>query len=69
MLGSMLANVGALVTYEDLTDVGWPGLWPTSGAVEAALGRLRRRVSGLGMSIRTVRCRGVVLVLSGPGVA
>ena len=66
MLGSMLANVGALVTYDDLTDVGWPGLWPTRGAVEAALGRLRRRLSGLGMSIRTVRCRGVVLVLSGP---
>jgi hypothetical protein len=66
LLGSMLANIGALVTYDDLTDVGWPGLWPTRGAVEAALGRLRRRLSGLGMSIRTVRCRGVVLVLSGP---
>ena len=47
---------------------GWPGLWPTRGAVEAALARLRRRLSGLGMSIRTVRCRGVVLVLSGPYV-
>ena len=67
MLGLLLRHIGKVVTYDELTRVVWPDDDPTREAVEAATYRLRRRVSGLSMSIKAVRTRGVVLHLDGNG--
>jgi Transcriptional regulatory protein, C terminal len=67
MLEVLLRNVGSVVSYEELTRVVWSNDAPTREAVEAATYRLRRRISGLSMSVKAVRTRGVVLHLDGSG--
>jgi Transcriptional regulatory protein, C terminal len=67
MLELLLRNVGSVVAYDELIRVVWSNDVPTREAVEAATYRLRRRISGLSMSIKAVRARGVVLHLDGSG--
>ena len=67
MLELLLRHVGSVVSYEELTRVVWSNDAPTREAVEAATYRLRRRISGLSMSIKAVRGRGVALYLDGSG--
>ena len=67
MLELLLRHVGSVVSYEELSRVVWSNDAPTREAVEAATYRLRRRISGLSMSIKAVRGRGVALYLDGSG--
>jgi hypothetical protein len=67
MLELLLRHVGSVVSYEELARVVWSNDAPTREAVEAATYRLRRRISGLSMSIKAVRGRGVALHLDGSG--
>ena len=61
ILALLLRRRGSVVSYPELIDEVWAGVCPSRGAIEAAIGRLRRRLSGLSMSVRSVRGRGVVV--------
>ncbi|MBT4677373.1 MAG: helix-turn-helix domain-containing protein, partial [Acidimicrobiaceae bacterium] len=40
---------------------GWPDGLPSRNSLDVQLGRLRRRLKGSGLTLRTVRSRGCVL--------
>ena len=52
---------GSVVSREDLSEAGWPGGHATRNALDVHVFRLRRRLEGAGLSIRTVRSRGYLL--------
>ena len=63
---SLLARVlveclGAVVGRELLLERAWPSGAPTRNALDVHVLRLRRRISPLGLEIRTVRSRGYLL--------
>jgi two-component system OmpR family response regulator len=57
----LLEHFGEVVGDEALLAQGWPDERPTFTALRVQLMRLRRRVSTLGLEIKTVRGRGYVL--------
>jgi DNA-binding response OmpR family regulator len=58
----LLDAIGHVVTRADLEAALWPGGAPRSGrALDALVDRLRRRVAGLHLCIRTVRAKGFVI--------
>jgi two-component system, OmpR family, response regulator len=58
---TMLDRLGSVVHRDVLTEAGWPGGSPGRNALDVHMLRLRRRVTTLGLVIRTVRARGYVL--------
>lgn len=60
----LLDTIGNVVTREELEDVLWPHGAPRSGrALDALVERLRRRVAGLHLCIRSVRAKGFVIYM------
>jgi DNA-binding response OmpR family regulator len=62
----LLDRFGAVVSREALAKAGWPDGAPGRNALDVHVLRLRRRLSEVGLAIRTVRSRGYLLEASGP---
>lgn len=67
LFGCLLDRHGAVVTRKELKAAGWPGEDPTPNTLEVNMVRLRRRLSSLGLQVRTVRSRGYLLEEIDPG--
>ncbi|CAN5718959.1 hypothetical protein BH24ACT3_BH24ACT3_10070 [soil metagenome] len=65
LTAALLARLGAVVSREALTRAGWPEGAPGRNALDVHVLRLRRRLAGVGLAIRTVRSRGYLLERSG----
>lgn len=58
---ALIDREGSVVSREALGRAGWPGGLPARNALDVHVMRLRRRITGTGLSIRTVRSRGYLL--------
>jgi DNA-binding response OmpR family regulator len=58
---ALLERYGSVVSRDALARAGWPQGAPGRNALDVHVLRLRRRISALGLSIRTVRSRGYLL--------
>ncbi|MGH9155292.1 MAG: winged helix-turn-helix domain-containing protein [Acidimicrobiales bacterium] len=58
---ALLSRFGAVASREVLVQAGWPADAPGRNALDVHVLRLRRRLSPLGLAIRTVRSRGYLL--------
>jgi len=65
----LLERLGAVVSREALARAGWPDGAPGRNALDVHVLRLRRRLNGVGLAIRTVRSRGYLLEPDPPGLA
>ncbi len=63
-MGCLLERYGAVVSRERLMRVGWPASDTGRNALDVHVLRLRRRLAPLGLSLRTVRSRGYMLLAS-----
>ena len=63
---ALLDRLGAVTSRELLIRTGWPGGAPGRNALDVHVLRLRRRLTPVGLVIRTVRSRGY-LMESAPG--
>lgn len=61
LTGALLARFGGVVSRESLSRAGWPNGAPGRNALDVHVLRLRRRLSPVGLVIRTVRSRGYLL--------
>jgi two-component system, OmpR family, response regulator len=61
LLAVLLAEPGRTVARRRIEDAVWPDTAVGSKAVDALVYRLRRRLSGLGLTVRAVRGRGFVI--------
>jgi DNA-binding response OmpR family regulator len=61
ILGLLLAARGDVVTIEALELAAWGGAAPSRDAVHAAMSRLRKRLEGAMLVVRSVRRSGFVL--------
>lgn len=61
LLSTLLDRFGAVVSRDNLSRSGWPTGAPGRNALDVHMLRLRRRISPLGLAIRTVRSRGYLL--------
>jgi DNA-binding response OmpR family regulator len=57
----LIDRFGAVVSRDALTKAGWPSTPSGRNALDVHILRLRRRLSQVGLSIRTVRSRGYLL--------
>ncbi len=64
LLRALVDREGTVVRRDVLAESVWPGDDVDRNVVDVAMGRLRRRLDGMGVAIRTVRSRGYVLELS-----
>jgi DNA-binding response OmpR family regulator len=62
----LLARCGSVVSRRELGAAAWPAGVPGERAVDARLRRLRTRVEPLGLSIHSVRRRGLLLEVAEP---
>jgi two-component system, OmpR family, response regulator len=69
VLRLLLDRFGELVTWGDLRRSLWPDGHGTTKAAISRVSRLRLRVEPVGLSIRTIRRRGVVLDADEPPIA
>ena len=63
LTSALLGRFGAVVSRDALAKSGWPDGAPGRNALDVHVLRLRRRLDGVGLVIRTVRSRGYVLEL------
>jgi DNA-binding response OmpR family regulator len=61
LTGALIERCGAVVSRDALGRAGWPEGAPGRNALDVHVLRLRRRLSPLGLAIRTVRSRGYLL--------
>ena len=61
LTAALVDRFGAVVSRDALGRAGWPAGAPGRNALDVHVLRLRRRVHGIGLVIRTVRSRGYVL--------
>lgn len=61
LLAALLDRQGAVVSREALARAGWPAGTPGRNALDVHVLRLRRRLEGTGLAVRTVRSRGYLL--------
>ena len=61
LTAALVARFGGVVSRESLSGAGWPRGAPGRNALDVHVLRLRRRLSPLGLAIRTVRSRGYLL--------
>lgn len=66
LTGALLDRFGAVVSRDALSRAGWPDGAPGRNALDVHVLRLRRRLSPLGLAIRTVRARGYLLEAGPP---
>lgn len=67
LAGRLIANIGEVVSRDQMIEAGWPDGKPTPNTVDVQMGRLRGRLAALGLVIRTVRSRGFLLETPGHG--
>jgi DNA-binding response OmpR family regulator len=65
VLRALLERAGRLCTRSLLTDAGWPRGTTNDRILDTYVRRLRAKISGFGIGIRTVRKRGFVLDAEG----
>jgi len=65
LVRSLLDRAGVVVSREALARAGWAQGLPGRNALDVHMMRLRRRLEGTGLAIRTVRSRGYLLERSG----
>lgn len=58
---ALVERFGAVVGRDSLVKRVWPEGAPTRNALDVHMLRLRRRLEGLGLEVRTVRARGYLL--------
>lgn len=61
LAAALAARFGIVVRRDALADAGWPDGPPGRNALDVHLVRLRRRLAGVGLALRTVRSRGYLL--------
>lgn len=61
LMSALLDRFGAVVSRDQLARSGWPTGAPGRNALDVHMLRLRRRISPVGLVIRTVRSRGYLL--------
>jgi DNA-binding response OmpR family regulator len=61
LTAALLERAGAVVSRDALGRAGWPDGSPGRNALDVHVLRLRRRLTPLGLAIRTVRSRGYLL--------
>ncbi|HEX9505322.1 MAG TPA: helix-turn-helix domain-containing protein [Acidimicrobiia bacterium] len=61
LVAALIDRFNAVVGRETLVRRAWPGGTPTRNALDVHMLRLRRRIAGLGLEVRTVRARGYLL--------
>lgn len=61
LAAALVDRFGAVVGRDTLVRRAWPGPSPTRNALDVHMLRLRRRISSLGLEVRTVRARGYLL--------
>lgn len=66
---ALVERFGAVVGREALARAGWPESAPGRNALDVHVLRLRRRLAGVGLSIKTVRSRGYLLEGPSPCLA
>jgi DNA-binding response OmpR family regulator len=64
LTAALLERIGTVVSREALSRAGWPEGAPGRNALDVHVLRLRRRLGGVGLAIRTVRSRGYLLEVS-----
>jgi two-component system OmpR family response regulator len=63
----LVKRFGTVVSRDELYKLGWPEGAPGRNALDSHVLRLRRRLSPLGLAIRTVRSRGYLMETLAPG--
>jgi len=66
LAAALVERFGAVVGRESLSRRAWPTGVPSRNALDVHMLRLRRRVTTLGLEVRTVRSRGYLLQTTGP---
>jgi DNA-binding winged helix-turn-helix (wHTH) protein len=61
LAAALIDRYNAVVGRDTLVRRAWPGGSPTRNALDVHMLRLRRRISTLGLEVRTVRARGYLL--------
>ena len=61
LMAPLVDRFGSVVGRNELAKAGWPDGLPSRNSLDVQLGRLRRRLKGSGLTLRTVRSRGCVL--------
>jgi DNA-binding response OmpR family regulator len=61
LMTALLDRQGAVVSRDALGRSGWPDGAPGRNALDVHVLRLRRRIDGIGLAIKTVRSRGYLL--------
>ena len=61
LTGALLERMGVVVSRDALSRAGWPEGAPGRNALDVHVLRLRRRLTQVGLAIRTVRSRGYLL--------
>ena len=61
LMSPLVDRFGSVVGRGELAKAGWPDGLPSRNSLDVQLGRLRRRLKGSGLTLRTVRSRGCVL--------
>jgi DNA-binding response OmpR family regulator len=61
MTAAFVERFGAVVSRQALARAGWPHGAPGRNALDVHVVRLRRRLEGVGLAIRTVRSRGYLM--------
>jgi hypothetical protein len=61
LMTALLDRFGAVVSRDQLARSGWPKGAPGRNALDVHVLRLRRRITPLGLAIKTVRSRGYLL--------
>lgn len=64
LTSALIDRFGAVVARSSLAKAGWPDGAPGRNALDVHVLRLRRRLTPLGLAIRTVRSRGYLLELA-----
>ena len=58
---ALIGRFGAVVGRDALSKAAWPDGGPGRNALDVHVLRLRRRIAGLGLSIKTIRSRGYLM--------
>ena len=61
LVDALLQRYGAVVSRDAMFAAGWPGESPHRNVLDVHLLRLRRRITPLGLTVKTVRARGYLL--------
>lgn len=61
LVGAMIERFGACVGREVLAAAAWPDGSPGRNALDVHMARLRKRLAGVDLAIRTIRSRGYLL--------